>query len=281
VQVIRSIKEMQEQALSWRREGKRVGVVPTMGFLHEGHLSLMRLARSRCEVLVVTLFVNPSQFNSQEDLATYPHDFDRDEALCREVGVDVIFYPSAEEMYAPDASVWVDEEQLSRGLCGASRPGHFRGVCTVVAKLFNITLPHLAVFGEKDAQQLRIIERMVRDLNFPVEIVRGPIVREADGLAMSSRNHHLSASERISALCLRKAILAAKKRVEQGERSVEKLREEALRTIEPVMEAKVDYIAFVDDESLEPVEVVEKPVLMALAVWIGKTRLIDNATLHS
>ena len=281
MQVIRSIKEMQEQALSWQREGKRVGVVPTMGFLHEGHLSLMRLARSRCEVLVVTLFVNPSQFNSQEDLATYPHDFDRDEALCREVGVDVIFYPSAEEMYAPDASVWVDEEQLSRGLCGASRPGHFRGVCTVVAKLFNITLPHLAVFGEKDAQQLRIIERMVRDLNFPVEIVRGPIVREADGLAMSSRNHHLSASERISALCLRKAILATEKRVEQGERSVEKLREEALRTIEPVMEAKVDYIAFVDDESLEPVEVLEKPVLMALAVWIGKTRLIDNATLHS
>jgi pantoate--beta-alanine ligase len=271
---------MQKRALKWRQEGRRVGVVPTMGFLHEGHLSLMRLARSRCEVLVVTLFVNPSQFNSKEDLATYPHDFERDEAGCREAGVDLIFSPSPEDMYAPDASVWVDEEQLSAGLCGASRPGHFRGVCTVVAKLFHITLPHLAVFGEKDAQQLRIIERMVRDLNFPVEIIRAPIVREPDGLAMSSRNHHLSESERRSALCLQDAIRVVEKRVEAGERSVEKLHEEASRVIAPVSAAKIDYIAFVDDESLEPVEILEKPVLMALAVWIGKTRLIDNAILQ-
>ena len=204
--IIRSPKEMQCRALELKREGRIVGFVPTMGFLHEGHLSLMRIARKRCDVLVASIFVNPTQFGPDEDLDAYPRDFGCDESLCEEEGVDLVFYPEPATMYAADASVWVDEVSLSTGLCGAAREGHFRGVCTVVAKLFNLVLPDLAVFGEKDAQQVRIIERMVRDLDFPVEIVRGPIVREPDGLAMSSRNKYLSGQQRKNALCLRRSL---------------------------------------------------------------------------
>ena len=280
MEVIRQPEEMQERALEWKRAGVKIGFVPTMGYLHEGHLSLIRQARGVCDKLVVSIFVNPSQFGESEDLGAYPRDFERDERLCREAGVDLIFYPTAETMYAPDASIWVVEEQLSRGLCGASRPGHFRGVCTVVAKLFNLVLPDLAVFGEKDAQQLRIIERMVRDLNFSVKILRGPIVREEDGVAMSSRNTYLSAEERVAARCLSKALLEAQSLVTQGERRVEVLRQRAEAIIKKEPLAQIDYIDFVDDETLEPVNEVGRPVLMALAVRFGSTRLIDNIVLR-
>ncbi|RKX38892.1 MAG: pantoate--beta-alanine ligase, partial [Verrucomicrobia bacterium] len=269
--IIRTPEAMQRRALELKRAGRVVGFVPTMGFLHEGHLSLMRLARERCDVLVVSIFVNPTQFGPNEDLDAYPRDFGRDEALCKEEGVDIVFYPNAENMYAADASVWVDEESLSGTLCGASRPGHFRGVCTVVAKLFNLVQPDLAVFGEKDAQQLRIIERMVRDLDFPVEIIRGPIVREADGLAMSSRNKRLSESQRGNALCLHRSLDRALALFGQGERDATVLRQAMVDLIEPVSGAEIDYIEVVDDDSLLPVDEIKNDVLIALAVKIGNT----------
>ncbi|MDH3981728.1 MAG: pantoate--beta-alanine ligase [Kiritimatiellaceae bacterium] len=274
--IIKSPEEMQCEALELKRAGKSIGFVPTMGFLHEGHLSLMRLARERCDVLVVSIFVNPTQFGPNEDLDAYPRDFERDEALCAEVGVDLVFYPKPEDMYAADASVWIDEESLSGVLCGESRPRHFRGVCTVVAKLFNLVLPDLAVFGEKDAQQLRIIERMVRDLNFPVKIVRGPIVREEDGLAMSSRNKYLTEEQRKNALGLKKSLVQVCELVGQGERNVSNLRSAMTQLIDDIPEAVIDYIEFVDDQSLHPVDSIEFRTLVALAVKVGSTRLIDN-----
>lgn len=280
MQIIQSPNEMQGLALGFKRMGRTIGFVPTMGFLHEGHLSLMRIAREKCDVLVVSIFINPAQFGPHEDLDAYPRDFERDEALCRDEGVDVLFYPEPGNMYAEDASAWVDEEGLSSLLCGASRPGHFRGVCTVVCKLFNIVQPDLAVFGEKDAQQLRIIERMVRDLNIPVEIIRGPIVREPDGLAMSSRNKYLSGSQRTSALCLQHAIRLAKDQVLKGERQVAEIKQSMLNLIGKIPEADIDYIEFVDDERLVSVDRLEQDTLVALAVKIGSTRLIDNAVLE-
>lgn len=270
---------MQQTALELKRSGKTIGFVPTMGFLHEGHLSLMRMARCRCDVLVASIFVNPTQFGENEDLDAYPRDFERDEALCESEGVDIIFYPEPGTMYFEDSSVWVDEELLSIGLCGGSRPGHFRGVCTVVAKLFNLVQPDLAVFGEKDAQQLRVIERMVRDLNFPVEIIRGAIVREADGLAMSSRNKYLTQEQRQNALCLKQALEHAADMVGQGVHGVEVLKKSMENLISSVPGAEVDYIEFVNDETLQRVSVVESKVLVALAVEIGVTRLIDNAVI--
>lgn len=281
MQIIHTPLEMQERALGLKRAGQVIGFVPTMGFLHEGHLSLMRLARELCDVLVVSIFVNPTQFGPNEDLDAYPRDFEWDEALCREAKVDFLFYPEPTNMYAENASVWVEEETLSSVLCGASRPGHFRGVCTVVAKLFNIVQPDFAVFGEKDAQQLRVIERMVRDLNFPVAIVRGPIVRESDGLAMSSRNKYLSPEQRKDALCLRKALDSAKKLVRQGVRDVESIRSAMNELISAVPEARIEYIEFVDDQTLNVVDQIDQPVLVALAVRVGSTRLIDNAVLGS
>lgn len=274
--IINKPAEMQRRALAWKRAGRTVGFVPTMGYLHEGHASLMRLARPRCDVLVVSIFVNPAQFGPNEDLDAYPRDFERDEKLCAAEQVDAVFYPSAESMYAQDASVWIDEEALSAGLCGGSRPGHFRGVCTVVAKLFNLVQPDLAVFGEKDAQQLRIIERMVRDLNMPIGIVRGAIVREADGLAMSSRNRYLSPEERVSARCLREALDLAERLIGEGARSAEAVREAMRRLIEQTPGAVIDYLALVDDASLVPAEPLQGSILIALAVKIGTTRLIDN-----
>ena len=270
---------MQRRALELKRAGKTIGFVPTMGFLHEGHLSLMRLARERCDMLVASIYVNPAQFSPTEDLDAYPRNFRSDEVLCEQEGVDLLFYPAT--MYADDASTWIDEKALSGGLCGASREGHFRGVCTVVAKLFNLVQPTVAVFGEKDAQQLRIIERMVRDLDFPVKIVRGPIVREPDGLAMSSRNKYLSAQQREEALCLRRSLNLVKKLCGEGERSTAALRREIRGCIEPVDGAEVDYIEFVDNESLVAMDEVRGDVLVALAVKIGSTRLIDNEVLHT
>lgn len=271
---------MQQTALELKRSGKTIGLVPTMGFLHNGHLSLMKLARPECDVLVVSIFVNPAQFGPNEDLDAYPRDFERDESLCKGEGVDIVFYPEPGNMYFSDASVWIDEEALSPGLCGGSRPGHFRGVCTVVAKLFNLVLPDLAVFGEKDAQQLRVLERMVRDLNFPVRMVRGPIVREADGLAMSSRNKYLNAEQRQQALCLKQALALAESLVRGGEKSVANIRQQMAVLIGTVPGAEIDYIELVDDETLARVESVETETLVALAVKIGPTRLIDNAVLH-
>lgn len=279
MKTIHSVTEMQQAALALRTAGKRIGVVPTMGFLHAGHLSLVKLARERSEVVILTLFVNPTQFGPREDLAKYPRNFERDTALCHEAGVDILFAPDAAEMYAADASVYVVEEKLSRGLCGAARPGHFRGVGTVVAKLFNLCLPHVAVFGEKDAQQLRIIRRMTRDLNFPVEIVAGPTLRAADGLAMSSRNTYLSADERQQAPVLKRALDAAVRLFQTGERDAATLKTAMRQIITQAPAAKIEYIEIVDDATLEPVPTLEKPALIALAVFIGPTRLIDNIAL--
>jgi pantoate--beta-alanine ligase len=280
MEIVHTPEEMQKRALTLKREGRVVGFVPTMGFLHEGHLSLMRHARERCEVLVVSLFVNPTQFGPNEDLEAYPRDFKRDESLCEQAGVDIVFYPEQGSMYAEDASIWVDETSLSGVLCGASRTGHFRGVCTVVAKLFNLVLPDFAVFGEKDAQQLRIIERMVRDLNFPVKILRGAIVREPDGLAMSSRNTYLSEQQRLDALCLRRSLDKAVALFKDGERSVAVLRQTIVDVIESVPGVEIEYVEFVDDPSLTAVKQVEDDVLVALAIKVGRIRLIDNDVLR-
>ncbi|QBG46301.1 pantoate--beta-alanine ligase [Verrucomicrobia bacterium S94] len=279
MKIVQLPDEMQRIALEIKRTGKTIGFVPTMGFLHEGHLSLMRLARRKCDVLVVSIFVNPAQFGPNEDLEAYPRDFEHDEKQCEAEGVDILFYPEAGKMYFDDSSCWVDENALSVGLCGGSRPGHFRGVCTVVAKLFNLVLPDRAVFGEKDAQQLRVIERMVRDLNFPVQIIRGPIVREADGLAMSSRNKYLNAEQRQQALCLKQSLDLARSMVEDGETSVLNIRQQMEVLIGTVSEAEIDYIEFVDDETMEPMEFLGSKTLVALAVKIGATRLIDNAVI--
>lgn len=277
--VIESVQGMQHIALHEKRAGRKIALVPTMGYLHEGHLSLVALARARAEIIILSVFVNPTQFLPGEDLAVYPRDFERDKELCARAGVDLVFHPEPSEMYAADHSVFVDETALSNVLCGASRPGHFRGVTTVVAKLFNITLPDVAVFGQKDAQQCRIIQRMVRDLNLPVEIVVGPIVREPDGLAMSSRNKYLSIEERSRALCLRRSLDAAEAMVQSGERSVAGIRSVVVAAISAVPGATLDYVAFVDNETLEPVPRITRPVLVALAVRFGPTRLIDNTVL--
>ena len=279
MQIIRSPAEMQKAVLTLRAQGTRIGFVPTMGYLHEGHSSLMRLARRHADVLVVSIFVNPTQFGPGEDFGKYPRDFQRDEDLCRREATDIIFYPSVADMYPADSSVFVAEEKLSRGLCGAARLGHFRGVCTVVAKLFNIVQPDIAVFGEKDGQQLRIIERMARDLNFPVRIIRGPTLREPDGLAMSSRNSYLSPEERKQALCLRRALDRAEELYRQGERKADRIVAAMGMVISHSPAARIDYIEIVDDSSLEAVEAIERPCMVALAVFVGKTRLIDNTVL--
>ncbi|MER3469694.1 MAG: pantoate--beta-alanine ligase [Thermoflexus sp.] len=255
------------------------GFVPTMGYLHEGHLSLIRRARAENDHVAVSIFVNPTQFGPHEDYNRYPRDLERDLRLLEPLQVDLVFVPSVEEMYPPGFQTWVIVEELSRPLEGASRPGHFRGVATVVAKLFNIVQPDRAYFGQKDAQQAVVIRRMVRDLNFPVEIVVCPTVREPDGLAMSSRNTYLSPQERQAATILFRALQAAKARYEAGERDGERLRE-AMREVlrgEPL--ARVDYVSVADPETLEELSRVEGPALLSLAVYIGNTRLIDNLLL--
>ncbi|MGI6098345.1 MAG: pantoate--beta-alanine ligase [Lentisphaerae bacterium] len=278
MKIITTPSEMQ----AWSRErliaGERIACVPTMGYLHEGHLSLVRRARTAADRVVLTLFVNPTQFGPGEDYAIYPRDPGRDRALCEAEGVDVIFMPTAAEMYAPDASTAVVEEALSRRLCGASRPGHFRGVCTVVSKLFNCVRPDVAVFGQKDAQQALVIKRMVRDLNFPIEIIVAPIVREPDGLALSSRNVRLSAEERKSALGLSRALGMAREAFARGERDAATVR----RRIEEELAAsglRTDYVEIVDTGTMEPVAQLAPGVLVALAAFAGQTRLIDNCEL--
>jgi pantoate--beta-alanine ligase len=280
MQIIRQPSEMQASARAWKQAGRRIGFVPTMGYLHDGHRSLIERARARADVVVVSIFVNPIQFGPNEDLSRYPRDFARDEAVCRAAGADALFYPESTSMYAADHSVYVEETRLGSGLCGAARPGHFRGVTTVVAKLFNLVLPDCAVFGEKDAQQLRIIRRMVRDLAFPVEVVSGPTVREADGLAMSSRNALLKPEERAQAVCLRKALDEAERLYRSGERSARTVEISMRAVIARSALARVDYLELVDDETLEPVTRLDRPTLVALAVKFPSARLIDNLVLR-
>lgn len=279
--IVESALEMQQTALALRAAGKRIGFVPTMGNLHDGHLSLVRIAKQHSDVVVVSIFVNPTQFGPNEDFAAYPRTFEADRALCEREGVDLVFYPSVPDMYPAGASVSLTENSLSRTLCGAARPGHFDGVCTVVAKLFNLVLPHVAVFGEKDAQQLRVIRRMVRDLRFPVEIVSGPTAREADGLARSSRNQYLTAEQRPQAVCLRRALDEAERLFAAGERDPAALVAAMRAVVAQAPAAKIDYIEIVDDETLQPLAgPIARPALAALAVWVGTPRLIDNAVLR-
>ncbi len=272
---------MQAEAHAARLAGDTVGLVPTMGFFHEGHLSLMRRSRAECGLVVVSLFVNPTQFGPGEDLAAYPRDFARDCTLAAAEGVDVMFAPEAAQMYARDHATFVDVERLTANLCGASRPGHFRGVATVVAKLFNICQPQRAYFGLKDYQQLRVVETMIRDLNFPVELVRCPIVREPDGVAMSSRNSYLSPEERRAATILRRSLLAAGKRIEQGVRDGAEIARQLRETIETEPLASVDYAEVVDTESLAPLGQIHRLALLAVAVRIGRARLIDNLVVEA
>ena len=277
MRVIRSIQEMYKLSESARKEGKIIGFVPTMGYLHEGHLSLIRIARKRCDLLVVSIFVNPTQFGPNEDLNSYPRDFERDSKLCEKEGVDVIFAPSAEEMYPDGYSTWVEVKgTVTEVLCGAFRPGHFRGVTTVVAKLFNIVQPHFAVFGQKDAQQLVVIKKMTRELNFPVEIVAAPTVREKDGLAMSSRNEYLNENERKVAPKIYQSLILAKNMLLRGERDTEKIKNEMRKFLESAKLIKVQYIDIVDADTLEPLKNARGRVMVALAAFLGKARLIDN-----
>jgi pantoate--beta-alanine ligase len=277
---------MQRLAGQWRRQGVRVWFVPTMGYLHEGHLSLMRMARRRAGAagkVVVSIYVNPTQFGPTEDLSRYPRDLKRDLKLCRAAGVDVVFTPSDREMYPGRAeggySTYVVEELLSRGMEGASRPAHFRGVTTVVAKLFNLVLPDVAVFGAKDWQQAAIIQRMVRDLNFPVKMVVAPTVRERDGLALSSRNKYLDPAQRAQAVVLHRAIQRARAAVRSKTISGVRLKKDLHKFISAQPLARLDYVEFFDPGTLAPVKTVRRGAHMALAVYFGKTRLIDNGRL--
>lgn len=279
MRIIGSIHDMQQAALDLKRQGKRIAFVPTMGFLHEGHASLLREGRTRGDLLVLSIFVNPIQFGPTEDLDRYPRNLEGDCAIARECGVDIVFTPTAAEMYPPGFQTSIRVRDLALPLCGASRPGHFDGVATVVTKLCNIVQPDVALFGNKDFQQLAIIRRMVADLSLPVEIVGMPIVRETDGLAMSSRNSYLSPAERASALCLSRAILLARERYAAGERSAAALLAAARDLILAEPTAVIDYLEIRDASTLEPVDTVNDPALLALAVKIGMTRLIDNTVL--
>ena len=273
-----SIKEVREVIGNWKKRGFSVGLVPTMGYLHPGHISLIERARKENDMVVVSIFVNPIQFGPNEDLDTYPRDMTHDREVCEKAGAELIFAPQPSEMYPSENFAFVDIKELGDGLCGAKRPGHFRGVCTVVSKFFNIVLPNRAYFGEKDAQQLAIIRRMVKDLNIGTEIVSCPIVREADGLAMSSRNLYLSPEERKAALSISRSLSAAKELMRKGEKDAVKIRETIVAGISAEPLARIDYAEIVDSADLSPVQRIEKPVLAAVAVYIGKTRLIDNFT---
>ena len=270
---------MQQEAIHLLQSGKTVVLVPTMGYFHEGHLTLMREGRKHGDALIVSIFVNPKQFGPAEDLQRYPRDLERDVTLAESVGVDVVFAPEAGAMYEEGFQTHVDLELLPGHLCGPSRPGHFRGVATVVAKLFNIIRPHVAIFGEKDYQQLAVIRRMVRDLNFGIRIVGVPTVREPDGLAMSSRNTYLSEEERHAALSLFASLQRAQQAVTAGEREAGTLIRLTSEFITSHPYTKIDYVAVCDPDTLEDVNRIDKPALMALAVWAGGTRLIDNAIL--
>lgn len=274
---ITSLRAAQRWADETRAHGHRIGFVPTMGYLHEGHLSLVREAQRRCDRSVVSIFVNPLQFGPREDLDKYPRDLERDTRRLREAGVDVLYVPDVAAMYPEGFQTEVQVTEVTRGLCAASRPGHFRGVTTVVAKLFNAVKPHVAVFGAKDFQQLVAIRRMVADLDFDIEIVGALIVREPDGVAMSSRNAYLSPSERHAARCLSHALGAGRQAVQRGERRAAAVRAAVERTLAAEPLARIEYIELVDPETMRAVDEINGSALLALAVHVGRTRLIDNA----
>lgn len=276
MKIVQTVEEVRAQVKEWRQAGLTVGLVPTMGYLHEGHKSLIDRAVKENDRVVVSVFVNPMQFGPTEDLASYPRDLDRDAALCEGAGAALIFHPEPENMYSPDFSSFIDMNTLTKGLCGKTRPIHFRGVCTVVGKLFNIVQPDKAYFGQKDAQQLAVIRHMVNDLNFNLEVVGCPIIREEDGLAKSSRNTYLNPEERQAALILSKSLNRGQELIEAGEKDAAVIKKAITEMIETEPLAKIDYVELVDWNTLEPVEKIEGPVLNAIAVYIGKTRLIDN-----
>ncbi|MBA4387045.1 MAG: pantoate--beta-alanine ligase [Verrucomicrobia bacterium] len=276
MKIISGAVEMQQLATQLHRQGKRIGFVPTMGCLHAGHLSLVDTARSSSDVVVVSIFVNPTQFGKGEDFDKYPRDAARDLDLCRSKDVDIVFIPPGDQMYAVDHGVYVEESNLSTQLCGAFRPGHFRGVLTVVCKLFNIVRPDVAVFGQKDAQQVRLIELMTRDLDFGIRIVVAPTVREPDGLAMSSRNMYLSPEERKSALCLGRALAVAREAWGKGERDISSIKRRMIALLESTALVRIQYVEIVDHRTLRPFVEPPASILVAVAVRIGSTRLIDN-----
>ncbi len=276
MEIIATVADMKARVAEWHAQGLTIGLTPTMGALHEGHMSLMERARTECDRVVASVFVNPIQFGPNEDYDAYPRDLERDAAIAESKGVDVVFHPSVEEMYPNNYNTYVVMETLTDSLCGAKRPGHFRGVCTVVNKLFNIVDPDKAFFGQKDAQQLAIIKRMVSDLNMRVKVFGCPIVREEDGLAKSSRNTYLSSEERAAALVLSRSIFQAQKLIEAGERNAATIRETVVTTIESEPMANIDYVEVVDLGDMQPVDTLGEAGLVAIAVYIGSTRLIDN-----
>ena len=281
MEIIERIKEMKTFSSKARQEGKTIAFVPTMGFFHEGHLNLMREGRKRCDLVIVSLFVNPTQFGPSEDFQKYPRNFERDRKMAEEVGVDLLFAPLSKEMYPPDHQTVVRVEKVTRGLCGRSRPTHFQGVATVVTMLFNIVMPHIAIFGEKDFQQLATIRQMVKDLHMDVEIIGMPTVREADGLAMSSRNIYLRPEERQAALSLHRSLKRAEQLLQKGERKAEKILKEMEGIVlsEPLI--KIDYVQVCNPTTLEDLIEIEGDVVIALAAYVGKTRLIDNLIYRS
>lgn len=276
MEITGKIDEARKQVKEWRQQGLSIGLVPTMGYLHEGHKSLIDRAAAENDRVVVSDFVNPIQFGVNEDLATYPRDIEADKELCSQAGADLIFHPQPEEMYAPDFSTYVEMQKVSERLCGKTRPTHFRGVCTVVCKLFHIVMPDRAYFGQKDAQQLAVIRRMVRDLDMDIQIVGCPIIREEDGLAKSSRNTYLNSEERKAALVLSKAVFCGEDLMKKGERDANTILTAMRNLIEGEPLAKIDYVEMVDADRIEPLTKAEGRVLTALAVYIGNTRLIDN-----
>lgn len=280
MQIISTIQEMQFISNQYREQGKTIGFVPTMGYLHEGHLSLIRMAKEKADIVVLSIYVNPTQFAPNEDLSKYPRDFKWDEHLARQEGVDVIFYPHDNEMYPNGYKTYVEVEDLTQVLCGASRPTHFRGVTTICTKLFNSVKPHCAVFGQKDYQQALIIQRMVKDLNLDLKIIVAPIVREDDGLAMSSRNKYLSSIERKQALALHQSLSMAQELIQNGERNTTTIQQKIRDYINTQPDTKIDYIEIVDAHSLSSMSQISGEMLIAIAVFIGKTRLIDNCMIQ-
>lgn len=278
MKIINKIREMQQLSRQWRGNDRRIGLVPTMGALHEGHFSLIRKSLEKTDITIVSIFVNPTQFGENEDFNQYPRDFSRDRNSCAEMGVAAVFHPPNQEMYGPDFSTWITEEKLSRPWCGSARPGHFRGVATIVGKLFNATLPDLAVFGQKDAQQALVIKRLVRDLNFPIEISIAPIIREEDGLAKSSRNNYLNEDERARAVAIYRGLTMIRQLYEAGEKNTQILTDKVKREI-AAAEGSLEYAEIRDQRTLELLTQIDRPAILAVAAYFGSTRLIDNCFL--
>ncbi len=280
MKITNTIADTRDAIKAARSSGKTIGFVPTMGALHAGHFSLIEAAKKECDYIVVSIFLNPTQFGPNEDLANYPRTFGEDCSGCEKLGTDLIFAPTPEIMYPKETLTWVTVDKLTDNLCGSSRPNHFRGVTTVVTKLFNIVQPDFAYFGQKDAQQLSVLEKMVEQLDIPITIKRCPIIRESDGLAMSSRNKYLSSEERQQAICLKEALDSANQLFSSGTRDTIEIISEMNEVISEYPLARVDYISIVDNELLQPIEEIGKPALAALAVYVGQTRLIDNIVLN-